>query len=51
MDENTTKACIEAMGGYHGLAKVRYSNLKPTQDRLYSLLDVKRNPTYNLLEE
>ena len=50
MDEKTTQACIEQMKGYHGLAKVRYSNLKPTQDRLYDLLGVKVNPVVNLLE-
>ena len=43
MDEETTQKCIETMNGYKGLAKVRYPNLKPTQDRIYRLLGIKNN--------
>lgn len=43
MDEETTNKCIETMNGYKGLAKVRYPNLKPTQDRICKLLGVE-NP-------
>lgn len=40
MDEATTQACIDRMSGYKGLAKVRYSNLKPTQERIKYLLNL-----------
>ena len=43
MDEETTNKCIETMNGYKGLAKVRYPNLKPTQERICKLLGVE-NP-------
>lgn len=39
MDEQTTKSCIDRLKGLEGLAKVRYTNMKPAHNRILELLN------------
>ena len=48
MNDETTAKCIESMSGHKGLAKVRYSNLKVTQERIDELLGINKPKPVNL---